>query len=132
MTALAVTDETERLIDHLSAIQRFGGAGTRAHEAIRGFPRHRHLAAGGWHCASDRRNRPGIWLDVALMAHGREPADLVDHGVRIAGGEQDEPAAKQQAFTHAATLQLQPRAAASPRARLYPIQPARTRRSDRW
>src|SRR5436309_8372801 len=132
LPALPMTNETERLIDRLSAVQRLGGAGARIHEMIRGLACHRQLAAGRGHRARNGWDRARVRLDVALVSHRREPADLVDDRVWIAGAEQHQRADKQRAFTHAAPLQLPLRATTLRPARLYPTQPVQTHRNDRW
>src|SRR5438445_646240 len=82
--------------------------------------------------ARDGRDRARVRLDVALMSHRREPADLVDDRVGIAGAQQHQRADKQRAFTHAAPLPLPLRATLLRPARLYPTPPVQTRRNDRW
>src|SRR5436309_7689970 len=83
-----MTYEAVGLIDPLSTIQRLGGTRPGVHEPISALPGQRQLTARHGHRALDRRNGPGIRLDVALVPHRGEPADLVYDGVGIAGAQQ--------------------------------------------
>src|SRR2546425_347987 len=129
-TRLAVAHETVRLVQEAAAIDGLRRPSSRVHEAVRGGQGRHHFAAAHGHRTGHGRDRSGVRLDAALVAHGGEPADAVHDIVRIAreGGEGGEGGKDGTRPTHAAPPRRRPHAAGP---RPDPAAPAPTGRRCR-